>query len=62
MSDNRNGTRPKRGRVLLTLTLRDGQAIKWEGQRCPKAWKSTLMQLAPYGTDYAGAQYSRTRL
>ena len=46
----------------LTLTLANGPVITETVRKMPRHWMSYLMQRAPYGTDYAGAVYTRTRL
>lgn len=45
--------------VRLTLTLADGATYTWAGGKLPRHWKSVLMQLTPYGTDYRGATWKR---
>ena len=49
--------------VKLTLTLTNGETYTWTGRKCPKHWKSVLMQQVPYGpTDYRGATWQRERI
>lgn len=53
----------QRGGVKLTLTLTSGETYTWTGRKCPKHWKSVLMQLVPYGAaDYRGATWNRERI
>jgi hypothetical protein len=47
--------------IVLTLTLANGTVVTDTVKRMPRHWKSHLMQLAPYGTDYAGATWHRAR-
>lgn len=48
--------------IRLTLTLANGTVITDTVKRMPRCWKSHLMQLAPYSTDYAGASWKRERV
>jgi hypothetical protein len=48
--------------VELTLTLANGETYTWTGRKLPRHWKSVLMQLAPYGTDYSGATWARKHI
>ena len=46
--------------MTYTLTLADGTTYQITGRR-PRHWKSALMQLAPYGTDFYGCRFSVSR-
>jgi hypothetical protein len=44
-----------------TMTLASGHAFTITRRTPLRFWKSALMQLAPYGTDFLGSTYSRSR-
>ena len=48
--------------VEYSVTLADGTTYSRQVPKLPQAWMSAAMRLAPYGTDFRGAVYTRTRL
>lgn len=47
--------------ITITLTLANGARFSRLVKRLPRHWMSVLMSDAPYGTDFRGATWSRTR-
>ena len=44
---------------LASVVAEPGTTYTWTGKKLPRHWKSVLMQLTPYGTDYQGATWKR---
>jgi hypothetical protein len=51
-------TKPRKPKIVTTMTLKDGRVVKKVVDKLGHNWKSDLHQKMPYDTDYGGAVYT----
>ena len=52
-------TDTKGAAITYRMVLADGRRFEMTPARRPKFWKSDVMRLAPYGSNFCGATFAR---